>query len=1091
MSVLFADMVGFTSLSEQRDSEDVRELLTRYFDTASEIVERYGGTVEKFIGDAVMAVWGTTATREDDAQRAVRAAMDLIEATESLGVESGSLELRLRAGVLTGEGTVTIGAQNQGMVAGDMVNTAARLQSAAEPGSVLVGDATYSAASRAIQFEDAGEHALKGKEKPVHAWRALRVVAGPAVPREEGLDPPFVGREEEFRLVKDMLHLTTRERTPRMLSIVGIGGIGKSRIARELLKYIDGLVEPVYWHHGRCPSYGDGVAFWALGEMVRMRAGIAETDDNERTRAQLGEALRENVPDPEERSHLEPRLLHLLGVEQRSDTEPEDLFAAWRTLFERIADRGTTVLVFEDVQWADPGLVQFIEHVLEWAGRHPILVVSLARPEVEDRYASLLTGRRTTTLHLRPIGDDAMRNLLETMIPGVSHELIDAVVERAEGVPLYAIETVRMLIDRKFVEPTGTGVLRQVASVAELAVPDTLHSLIASRLDALAAEDRLLLQQAAVLGKAFPMEALSAVSESSATEITERLQGLVRREYLSIDVDPRSPERGQYAFVQSLIREVAYQRLSKRDRRYLHLAAAHHFESLGDESLAVAVATHYLEAHEASADGPDAQALAARARDWLVAAAQRARTLGSYGSALSLVERAMQIPQSDASRVDLWLLACEDASAAGEIDLSEGYARRVIDWSIDAGEADREAAARVALAKVMLRGSVRSDAAIEAIMPLIGENPVSAATVSVEALALLARAHMLRGSEAEAIAWTDRALTAAEQADDAPLVADLLVTRGTALAEFGRWRESIAVLQAGADLAAEVESADTEIRAAINLSYVLCYVDPRRAVDVAKSGFARARHLGLLVDQIVVLNNGAEAAVLVGALDWVESAVAMASTGDLARYPDWYLKQARLQVHIGRGQWEQAEELLRQVIAGGADASLDEKGAMVAAEVRIALGRGRLEAAYNIALAKVRPDMAQNGMSVLVGAAYAAAWMRNADRLRHVLQMLDELGSRGTYLSRVLDGHRAMLALLMSDEGAPMMQIRAVEALRKMGGLFDITLQQISLVRILGDDDRARAAAAEVRDTLERLDAQPYLQRLEEPGVPSSASPST
>src|SRR5439155_7867215 len=252
VSVLFVDLVGSTSLAERRDGEEARELLNRYFDVAREVVERHGGLVDEFIGDAVMAVWGTPVAHEDDAERAVRTALEILDAVEALGGSAG-LPLRARAGVLTGEAAATVGAVAQGIVAGDMVNTASRLQSAAEPGTVLVGDATYRAASRAVAFEDAGELTLKGKDESVHAWRALRVVGERGgAGRSTGLEPPFVGRSEELRMIKELLHATGREGKARLASVLGTAGIGKSRLAWEFLKYIDGLAETVWWHRGRC-----------------------------------------------------------------------------------------------------------------------------------------------------------------------------------------------------------------------------------------------------------------------------------------------------------------------------------------------------------------------------------------------------------------------------------------------------------------------------------------------------------------------------------------------------------------------------------------------------------------------------------------------------------------------------------------------------------------------------------------------------------------------------------------------------------------------------------------------------------------------
>jgi class 3 adenylate cyclase len=331
VSVLFVDLVGFTTLSERRDPEDVRELLSRYFDTARRLVERYGGVVEKFIGDAVMAVWGTPTAQEDDAERAVRAALDLVEAVAVLGSEVGADELAARAGVLTGGAAVTLGAEGQGMVAGDLVNTAARIQAAAAPGTVLVGEATRRASEAAVVYAEAGAHQLKGKAEPVPLWRAERVVAGRGGSlRAAGLEAPFTGRERELRLVKELFHATGEERRARLVSVEGVGGIGKSRLAWEFEKYIDGLLEDVWWHRGRCLAYGEGIAYWALAEMVRMRAEIVEAEPPGTAMAKLAAAVDEHVADPEEHRWILPRLAHLLGLEELAATERDDLFSAWR-----------------------------------------------------------------------------------------------------------------------------------------------------------------------------------------------------------------------------------------------------------------------------------------------------------------------------------------------------------------------------------------------------------------------------------------------------------------------------------------------------------------------------------------------------------------------------------------------------------------------------------------------------------------------------------------------------------------------------------------------------------------------------------------
>src|SRR5690606_37709685 len=310
---------------------------------------------------------------EDDAERAVRAGLELVAAVRQLGTDRGMPALALRAGVHTGEAVVTIGASGMGMVAGDLVNTASRLQSVAEPGTVLVGEGTQRAADTAIVFEPAGDEARKGKAASVTAFRAIRVVAQRGgVGRSEGLEPPFVGRESELRLIKDFYHATARERGPRLVSVIGQAGIGKSRLAWEFLKYIDGVTEIVHWHQGRSPAYGDGISFWALGEMVRMRIGTEEGADEASTRAALAASLDAFVPDPDERASLEDPLLHLLGVGESPARERGQLFVAWRTFFERIAEVGPVVMVFEDLQWADDGLLDFIDDLVTWSRGRPI-----------------------------------------------------------------------------------------------------------------------------------------------------------------------------------------------------------------------------------------------------------------------------------------------------------------------------------------------------------------------------------------------------------------------------------------------------------------------------------------------------------------------------------------------------------------------------------------------------------------------------------------------------------------------------------------------------------------------------------------------
>ena len=570
VSVLFADLVGFTALSATRDSEEVRELLTRYFDTCSRLIELYGGTVEKFIGDAVMAVWGTPTATEDDAERAVRAALDLVAAVSALGDEVGAPELRARAGVLTGEAAVTMGAEHQGMVAGDLVNTASRVQSVADPGAVFVGASTRRATEQTVVYEEAGAFELKGKDGLLPLWRALRVVSGARGSlKSTGLEAPFVGRDRELRQIKDLFHTCAEERKAHLISVTGIAGIGKSRLGWEFYKYFDGLPQLTYWHRGRCLAYGEGVTYWALADMVRMRCRIVEEEEPATALEKLRATLEEHIPDPEERRFVEPRVAQLLGLVEQEARDKQELFAAWRLFFERLADVYPTVLAFEDMQWADASLLDFVEYLLEWSRNSPLYVITLARPELLERRTNWGAGQRNfSSLYLEPLSAGAMEELLVGLVPGLPAPLREQILARAEGVPLYAVETVRMLLDRGLLVQEGA-VYQPTGEIGSLEVPETLHALIAARLDGLSAAERRLLQDAAVLGKTFTRDALAALAGAE-TEIEPLLAFLVRKEVLGVQADPRSPERGQYGFLQDLVRHVAYETLAKRERRAKH-----------------------------------------------------------------------------------------------------------------------------------------------------------------------------------------------------------------------------------------------------------------------------------------------------------------------------------------------------------------------------------------------------------------------------------------------------------------------------------------------------------------------------------------
>ncbi len=521
------------------------------------------------------------------------------------------------------------------------------------------------------------------------------------------------------------------------------------------------------------------------------------------------------------------------------------LFSAWRTFFERLAAHDPVVMVFEDLQWADSGLLAFIDHLVEWSRGVPIYVVALARPELLESRPDWGAGKRNfTSLTLEPLSPEAMRALLAGLVPGLSAEAATRIVARADGVPLYAVEIVRMLVAQGSLK-AADGAYRPVGDLADLAVPETLHSLIAARLDGLDPADRALLQAAAVLGHTFTVDGLAAVAALDAGDVERRLLALARRELVTRDLDPRSVERGQFAFVQSLVREVAYSTLSRRDRKSRHLAAARHFETLVDQELAGALANHYLAAYRNAVEGPEAEALAAQARIALRAAGDRAVALGAQEQALGFYRDAIEVTSEPVDRAILLERAGTAASAAGFHEEAERLLGEAIGLLRAAG--DRSGAARVSgcLADAMF-GRYRLDAALALVEAAatefadLGEDPGYASL-----LGQLARFQMLRQIDfASAVATADRALAIAERLDRVDLVADVLVTRGTALISMGRAYEGIGCLETALRLADQHGLFDTQIRARINMGGPLTDRDPRAAFEVSRIGLELGRRFG-------------------------------------------------------------------------------------------------------------------------------------------------------------------------------------------------------------------------------------------------------
>jgi class 3 adenylate cyclase/tetratricopeptide (TPR) repeat protein len=850
-SVLFADLVGFTPLSEARDPEEVRDILSRYFEVARTLVARYGGVVEKFIGDAVMAVWGTPVAEEGDVERAVRAALELVDAIEALGAEVGAKGLSARAGVVTGEVAVTIGATGEGMVAGDAVNTASRVQSVARPGSVFVDDATKKLSERAILFEDAGSHQLKGKERPEHLCRAVRVLSGMGGnQRADGLEAPLTGRDVEIRALKDLFHACADRRTPRLVVVSGPAGVGKSRLGWEFEKYIDGLADTVLWHRGRCLSYGEGVAFWALAEIIRQRFGIAEEDSTEVASQKLKEGMVRFVQDETERDYVGVRLSRLLGVPYPTETRvvlsQEELFAGWRLFFERLAQVAPVVMFMEDGQHADESLLGFLEHLIDWTRDLPIFAVIFARPGLEAIDSGYGMGRNRSTVSLDPLDDASMDALVDALVPGVPTPARDTITARAQGIPLFAVETVRSLIDQGIVQPDAD-TYRLVGDLGELAIPDSLHALLAARLDALPQEVRSLVADACVLGTSFPKDALVAVSGKGEDVVEAGLAELVRRDVLRIFADPLSPERGAYRFGQEMLRQVAYETLSKRDRKSRHLAVATHLRATfanDAEEIADAVARHYLDALAAGPNDADAGDITEKALGFLVRAAERAGRSGApLRAAESYAEAAAIAPAVQAA--GLFEKASQASADYGDLEAAASLATAALDRHLEMGDVRGAARARSMKGGALQQSGRHTAARVELIGALEALRP-DPDRDTVTALVRLAALEIFSGNIGEGRQLVTEALALGQALDvgDADL-ALCFNTQGLAASHANRAIEAAASYETAARLAERAGVYRTLATAQANLADVLPRSgDVRGAVDAARSAAAHARRTG-------------------------------------------------------------------------------------------------------------------------------------------------------------------------------------------------------------------------------------------------------
>jgi class 3 adenylate cyclase/tetratricopeptide (TPR) repeat protein len=840
VSVLFVDLVGFTSRAEQLDPEDVGNVQAPYFQRARNEIENYGGTVEKYIGDAVMAVFGAPVAHEDDPERAVLAALAIREAIGELNLEDPGLGLHIRIGITTGEVLVRLESRperGEAIAAGDIVNTASRLQGAAPVDGILVDEATRRASERVVEYREADSIPAKGKSQPVPVWEAVTRIGRFGVDIAFQGRAPLVGRDNELAILRDAVTRVQRERTTQLVTLVGLPGIGKSRLLWELYQSVhtdpDALVT---WRQGRSLPYGEGVAYWAVAEITKSHAGILESDDARIAEAKLRAAVAGVLGESSETGWVVRHLRPLAGLPGGKEPGPRgraEAFAAWRRFFEALAEQRPLILVFEDLQWADDDLLDFVDDLAEWTSGVPLLIVCSTRPELFDRRPAWSGGKRNaTTISLSPLSDSQTSALLASLVEDepVSDAQRRELLARAGGNPLYAEEYVRMLTQAEH----------------ELPLPESVQGIIAARLDTLAPDEKGLIQAAAIVGKVFWPGPLVTMLDVEREDAEWGLHTLERKEF--VRRERRSSIAGEtaYVFRHVLVRDVASNQIPRGRRANLHRLAAEWIESLsGDrpEDLADMVAYHYSRALDLTrSTNGDERELVDRARTALREAGDRSFALNAFPPAARFYREALDLwPDADVQRPHLLLAygrALFHAEGAGMNPLSEAA-----EELLDAGAREASSEAEIMLGELYWLEGRPDDSLrhIESALELVEGETDAPARAAAEAA--LARFYTNLNDPERALPLGLDAVRQAEKLGLDELRVDTLTTLGVA-------RTMLGDLGGLDDLRQSVEAAEVlnlaeVVRASANLASMLVHHGRLgEAFELYERGRVKARRFG-------------------------------------------------------------------------------------------------------------------------------------------------------------------------------------------------------------------------------------------------------
>jgi predicted ATPase/class 3 adenylate cyclase len=701
VTVVFSDVTGSTDLGERLDPESLRRVMSRYFEAMRQALERHGGTVEKFIGDAVMAVFGIPRLHEDDALRAVRATMEMRASLDDLNQaleQNWGVRLQIRTGVNTGEVVAGDPSAGQTLVTGDVVNVAARLEQAARPGEILMGEATYRLVRDAAVVERLESLTLKGKGEPVPALRLLEVKAGaPAFARH--LDSPMVGRERERALLQHAFERCVGDRSCHLFTVLGAAGTGKSRLVEEFLSTVENEAVVL---RGRCLPYGEGITFWPVREIVKQAARIGDGDTPEEARARIAGLLESE----EDASIIAGRVAGAIGLAE-AGAAPEETLWAVRKLLEVLAGQSPLVVLFDDIQWADPTFLDLVEHVADWSRDAPILLVCVARPELLDHRTAWGGGKlNASSILLEALGEQECERLIENLMGrvGLAPVARTRIVDASEGNPLFVEELLRMLIDDGLLSRVN-GHWAPTGDLSHVPMPATIQALLAARLDRLEGEERRVIERAAVGGKVFYRGAVADLSpEPVRSQVGTHLMTLVRRELIRID---RSTFAGEEAFRfrHILIRDAAYDSMPKEVRAQLHEQFAAWLERAAGSRVGEyeEILGHHLEqAYRYRAElGPvdqRAASLASRAAKRLATAGRRARDRGDFAAAVNLLSRADGLLASnERSGLEILLLLAEVLHVVGESAQCESVLKEAVRQASEVGDGRLEAHGRVLL----------------------------------------------------------------------------------------------------------------------------------------------------------------------------------------------------------------------------------------------------------------------------------------------------------------------------------------------------------------------------------------------------------